>query len=406
MATINWGQSYTRPFSIHKLDVYFLNARLPLLRFFNHGIGNVFAVGSGREVTIYFDNQEFHRLGHSVLQRTLQDARRNKNHVYDMKQFAKRANSKLTKFNLIDFSKHSSKDLLQYFNTFASTVHASCPIIFAPITIENELFNHAKIIVQKGYQKKMFTLAWDTVVTPRFATPVTQLETDLHTILENYKPTAVGQNLRKIQRRYNWFNMRFIDSKPFSISQWEKQIDEIGHGNWKGKLAEFRRKQRQRQKRFGEILKPFSPPERRFLTLVNDYSALRHERDAVRGSSYYYGCFLYREIMRRYKITAHELGTFTMDDVRTLLRTGQPLPRQEVRRRRTEFIYSIMHGTRTVRTDYPQMREALQDQGLVKETSHTQKTIRGMTAFPGIVRGRARVISLNRLSESLHAVQR
>ncbi|MBI3115006.1 MAG: hypothetical protein HYZ09_00755 [Candidatus Kerfeldbacteria bacterium] len=401
MKRIRWGQSYTRKFSIHKLDLYLLGMEAGLRRYFPRGMSNLLAIGRGSEVKWHFDDDQWNDLDRMVLAATRRDAIKGTNHVHRMIVQAGRGVRSIRHFGHIDFLLLSDRRMLQAYESFLKAIEGSIPIIFAPLVIEGALFREGKRWLQHYYGGEALDRAWDGVVVSRRPIPVVQLETDVLRLASHPGRTAsLTRQCERLQQQYCWQNMRFVDSRPTTVADLVRRIRQISMVVALKRLAATRANQRAQKRAFTDALKPCSTVDRRFFTLLNDYSALRHERDTFRGAAYYFGHELYRELQRRFRLSPAALFTYTAHELRSLLTTGQYLSPAEVRRRQRQFVYELVHNQRSVLSDPHAIQRAQKRHHIVDQSKVVGDEVRGMPAYSG----RVHLIVIQKLVETLRTM--
>jgi len=399
---INWGQSYFRRFSIHKLDVYLLHMEKELKKIFPRGMSNLLGIGKKHEVRWYFDDAQFQELGEMVLKKTLKDAKTRNNHIIAMVNQAARGVKKVNDFNRVNFSKFGSVELRRAFIKFLKAVDDSIPIIYAPLPIDNQLFEYTKKLLSRSYAGRVLENNFDIIITPVEPIPIVQLDIDLLKILKKkQKGELLKNDLERIRKKYCWLSMRFVDNQPVTIEDFYKYLLDLKRKNWNKQLLDYKKEFELRRKRFNKAILLLKPEEKRFLKLVNQYSALRHQRDTYRGSVYYYGHSLYREIKRRFKISTRELFTYTVDETKKLIENGERLDRKEVESREKHFVYLLIRGKRRIFSQPKEIKEIIEDQLKEQKAINQKEEINGQVACSGRVRGRVRIIHLNVLYEDL-----
>ncbi len=402
---IRWGPSYLRRFTLHKFDLYLINVGQEMQRFFPGGLTNVLGVGKGPVVRWHFDEDQFERLGESVLRRTLRDAAAGRNHVRLMQDRAGQAVQRVASFDRLRFSTLDARQLLRCYQQFLLVVGRSLPIIYAPLVVESQLFAYAKRLVETKYPGQGFARRWDSIVTPVEPIPVVRRELDLRLLARRRRVTP--QRLARYHRWYCWFGMRFVDDVPTTLADCSRRLAAARRRPATRELRQHLEGLRRRRMYFRETLRPFSHTERRFLRIVNNYSALRQERDVYRGTAYYYGHFLYHEIRRRYRLPFSDLFSYTAAELATMLASGRRLPLAELRRRQRQFIYLMVGGRRRV-VSRPRLLAALlrTQLGQPAAVRPSDRQLSGLGAYPGVVRGRVRVLRLQHLAQDLRRFQR
>lgn len=401
---IRWGSGYLRRFTLHKFDLYVINVGREMQRFFPGGLTNVLGVGQGPVVRWHFDDDQFQRLGESVLRRTLRDAAAGGNHVRRMRDRAAQAVQHLASFERLRFSTLDARQLRRCYQQFLSAAGGTVSIIYAPLVIEGQLFGHAKRLVETNYRAGAFARRWASIVTPVEPIPVVRREYDWRVLASSRRVTP--QRLARYHRRYCWYGMRFVDDTPTTLADCSRLLAAARRPAPQA-LRRYRDGLQRRRAEFRQTLRPFSRVERRFLRLVNGYSALRQERDVYRGTAYYFGHFLYREIRRRYGLSWRSLLAYTTAELDGLIASGRRLPPTEVQRRRRRFVYLLTGRRRRVVSQSRLVAAVLKAQlGRSRTARPADGLLTGQGAYPGVVRGSVRVLRLHRLAQDLRRFRR
>ena len=405
---INWGQSYRRRFSIHKLDVYLLGMRKEIKRFFSVGLGNILCLGKRYDVKLYYDDNEWQKFGRAVLQKTIQDAKNGFNRVQQMINYSIKAIKKIDNFDKINFSAQTSNKLEKFLEDYLKATSASAAIINAPLVIENHLFKYAKQLLSRYYQNQDLEEKWKIVLTPIKPAPLVQLEIDLLKILtKKLSKKFLKNKLNLIRKKYIWLGMRFIDNKPLTINFFSKFLNNLRKKKWTSRLLEYEKEFQKRKREFNKVIKPLPRKDQRFFKLVNDYIILRQSRDIYRGKANYYGYFLYQEIKKRFKISLKDLLSYTIDELKLLIHNNKKVEKKEIERRKKHFLYLIINEKRIVISQLQKIKKVINYQLSDKyKKKKIKKEITGQPAYPGKVKGRVKIINLNTLYQDLNKFKR
>ncbi|MFA6304244.1 MAG: PEP-utilizing enzyme [Patescibacteria group bacterium] len=401
---IYWEQLYTRRFSIHKLDVFLSHIGKELKKNFSADLTNILIIGQGLEAKWYFDKNQFKRFGEKVLRKTINDARKDGNHIRAMVNRAKDALKSILSFKQIDFKSLSPAELLRHYHHFLQAADSAIPIIYAPLTLDNQLFVYLKKILDGVYQKDQSEAVFHFITQPIKRIPIIQLEIDLLKFLNKNQRSKFSHNsLERLRKKYLWYGMSFVDSRPAKIEDFIKLLKKYKKSQSQGKLALYLKESQKVRVKFHKIVSAFSQPDRRFLRLINQYCYLMQYRDVCRSLVFYYGHFLYQEISRRFGIIINDLMFYTIDEMAKLIGTGKRQDKPEIQRRKRRFIY-LMIDNRVKLISQPQKIKNIMtiiNRQSDKPSINKHHKLFGHSAYLGRVQGKVRIIRINRLYQDL-----
>ena len=390
----NWGYSYARGLTVHKLDLYFsrmsneIRRAFPALEF-----SRFCAVAKGKTVRVYYDTRQFEKFAETITTTTRYDAKQGTNHIKQLIGDYEKELEKGKSFFEKDFSACSSDELIHDFKTFYQVISRFLPILLGALVIELDLFVSAHEILAEHYKGDELSKAKDVVLTPRKPIPVIELELDA--LRNDVQPEI-------LLAKYRWLGMRFVDNRPPTVKTLKRHLENIRR-NAKQSYQNLKDDFVNREKKFNATIAVFSQEKQRFLTLVNDYSLLRHQRDTLRGTAFYYGAPLYREISKRYKVPMDDLFTYTCKEVLSLIKNNAQLSARERTQRGQHYIYLLEQEKVTIVSDKKRFETIKAEQ--FPEDSTAGTNVVGQTAYKGFAKGTVRLIRFDSLERDLNAFQ-
>ncbi len=389
-----WGYSYARGLTVHKLDLYFsrmsneIQRAFPALEF-----SRFCAVAKGKTVRVYYDTGQFEKFAQTVTAATRNDAKQGTSHIEQLIGDYAKELEKIESFFGKDFSACSSDELIHDLKTFYQVISRFLPILLGALVIELDLFDAAHEILAEHYKGDELSKAKDVVLTPRKPIPVVELELDA--LRNDVQPET-------LLAKYRWLGMRFVDNQPSTVKTLLHHMKNIRQ-DAKQSYQNLRDDFVTREKKFNATIAVFSQEKQRFLTLVNDYSLLRHQRDTLRGTAFYYGAPLYREINKRYKVPMDDLFTYTCSEVVSLIKNNARLSVKERTQRGQHYIYLLEQGKVTIVSDKKRFKAIKAEQ--FPEAPAATTDVVGQTAYKGFANGSVRLIRFDSLERDLKSFQ-
>lgn len=134
----------------------------------------------------------------------------------------------------------------------------------------------------------------------------------------------------------------------------------------------------------------FSPREKFICRVAQEFWYLKAYRADVRSRSNYFLDMILREIGRRYDIPWRLFRSADPEEVSRMLKTGKRLDTRELHRRSRELFWMCDHGKTRIWSGQVARKKFhnLVEQKIIGSAAR----ITGQSAYPGIVRGRVRVV--------------
>ncbi len=325
----------------------------------------------------------------------------------------------IKKFKDINFSECSVQELIKYldiyYQIYITTLHPMVWAIYGSDLIE--LFEKEFIKVVKKINKKQLVEMSALLLTPTRLTTVQKEEQELWELQNdfesNYKTNELKKFLKKkqnkfknLEKNYGWFHMEYI-GEPWTakdyIKHFEKRIIEGNKDDWKSSFSPKQRLKKtiKAQNDFfstypnSELLQKivFTMQE---LLIVLDFS----KADLIEGL--YYGRLLLSEIAKRTNAKNWvDIRYYLLYEIDELLLKGEKVNEALIKERKKWRLIVLRDGNIDIYSG-----EEAKIKGntlLVDEISKDQTELKGVLAYPGKVKGRAKVLTsykdLNKIEE-------
>lgn len=316
------------------------------------------------------------------------------------------------------FDKLLNKELAREFNKFISLVKKDIALGYAVIPIDDVLeeFIYQAILKRGEVIRNLSREVLVAKLTPpkgkafmiqeeedllKIAIAIKQNSVDYKIFIQN-KPREIISKLKKInskllnkikkhQESFAWMRLNSWKGTSFSVYFYIKRIQSILSDDPAKKLEEIQQKRRHTEK---EIILLFALIKDKGIAttidIIRDFiDAKMRNWDAVAISGFRVRP-MFNEISRRLNISLNDFYDFSPDEIIRALRDKKPLPKikikdREKRRILLKFrdkIYDFSgHGATTLRQQFA-----------LNTFQKRVKIIKGQVAFPGKVKGKARIV--------------
>lgn len=195
--------------------------------------------------------------------------------------------------------------------------------------------------------------------------------------------------LRGVYQRYCWLKMHLMDSSPFTFAEYKKRAQEtLRH---KKCLKHKFKEQAGLERAAARAIRSVKNKEfRDYLLFMQKLIFLKTYRIDVYTIVFYLVLGLRKEIIKRLGISREQFLRHTKDEVAAAL-LGSPVDPAELEQRK---IYGVVKVDNEIEFVKGQAVQNIKD--IIWGDIGAVKEIRGTIAYPGIVRGRARVILSSR----------
>ena len=188
-----------------------------------------------------------------------------------------------------------------------------------------------------------------------------------------------------IYEKYKWLKMYFIDERPFSFDEYLLRVKDVLNNKTETKIKI--EKSKNDAKKAKEIVESIGDMElKEYLYLMQELSFLKTYRIDAYTLSFNYVLSLRNEIISRCNILFNEFIDHTKVEIIAAL-NGEPLSKTEIVNRKEWCVVKVdgEYGFYKQKEAVKNVRDAItKDHGEVK-------SLKGTTAYPGVVRGKARV---------------
>ncbi len=387
-----WRDIAKRTDSLQKVDSYLNHIDAFLKKAIGVGMPDGLIPGSAGGIWWNFDAEGWQRAADAVLQLALKDAKQGTNHVVEWDQRARQGIRLLQGYDTQDWEALSRQEVLEHYDRWLEALDEVQFVIWVPVPAENALIPYAHDLV--GDED-----VWLRIVTSLAPSPEEQLRFDILNALK-----AGDADPKKLLAMHPWVGLRFVQDALFTVEDMEQRVAEVRAGDWRAELAAMEAKLAKDKTAFEKAIERFSKEEQQLLRIVNSYCTVRQTRDLQRCMLYYHGHFLFKEIARRNKMPVTHLLSYLVDEVRALLQERGKLPADEIKRRQESYLYMLTDGKVTLISD-PAEVDRIVKKELGDEDLSDVTEVQGNVAMKGRVRGRVKVISLDKQREDLAALR-
>lgn len=328
-----------------------------------------------------------------------------KDNVQDIKKFWK-----------ADHTKASSEELISrfdtYFNIYVTTIHPMVLAIYAS-DLQDIFESELKAAIRKEVSQEDFIGYMSLLLTPTRLTQVQKEEEKLFSILREYlgqtsnvekatfdafaaRPEIRGR-FNELEEKFGFFHMEYINEPkmaPEYVEQVWQRIQDEGVERLKAQPSPLERLEqiKHEQKEFldshnaSKFLRDLVFSMQEFL-IVLDYS----KADLVEGI--YYARPLLTELGKRVGLGDWISVRYLLpDELKKLLRAGETTDRSFITGRKKHF--ALLLENMTITPYFNDAATKIVDELLVKdEITDDMRDFKGLTAFPGKVRGIACIVT-------------
>lgn len=198
--------------------------------------------------------------------------------------------------------------------------------------------------------------------------------------------------LTKHARRFAWIPcINVIEPKPLNLSFFKRELAKIRRqGKAREELKKLSAYFKQIQRAYRKLRLKYPAGERILIDRAHILAFIRDERDEARRSAYYLATPLYEAIAEFLKMPAVHLICYTHREIRQALAKGTLLADKEIKQRKKAYALVLEDGKVAVKTGehYQKYLKLLSSPALVRD-----EDIVGLSASPGVVRGKVAVVS-------------
>ncbi len=195
--------------------------------------------------------------------------------------------------------------------------------------------------------------------------------------------------LSGIYQRYRWLKMHLIDSRPFVFGEYKKRVQEIL--NNKKELINKLKEQAALERGAAHAIHSIKNKEfRDYLLFMQELIYLKTYRIDVYTIVFYLVFGMRKEIIKRLSISPEQFLRHTKDEVVAAL-LGNSVDSSEIEQRKTYGVVKVDNEIEFIKG-----RAVKNIKDIIWGNIGDMKEIRGTIAYPGIARGKARVILTSR----------
>lgn len=377
----HWIKAIQRPHSVQRIANFFLN-------FFTTGLPDDPTVRMNSTIVIpgegkydyYFYEDEWMSFLDGVERVSLgMGAEKAKNTFADLDRDMRILGKEIFDKNVEELDNATLADWFRRYYTrlYGLSTFAFTPSAIDAVTAQKLQSRLAAIDVSKAEE-------WFSVIgTPTETNVMTEQRLDLLDIAVNKDESR----LAKHAERFFWLPVYTIGDATWSVEDFRKQLSELE--NPEAELEKMRREIEERRVRYAEVLAEINPDAdlRNMIEVIHLYTSLRDTRIDLTRIVFCLIAPFYQELARRMKLPLNCVLNLLNEEILTFFANGELPANAAERAQHTVYAHD---GRVEILTG--EAMKTLITKELASVLNVTTKELKGMVAYKGVVRGKARVI--------------
>ena len=385
MQQVNWKKYVTRSLSLYKTDIYMQNLVKAYKKHFDFDLNNIMVHGKGYECILYIGDEDLKGLGDVSKNYFLDCLNNNKDPFIFLDRLEKEF---LSATKDIGSKKISSRsELIKAYKEYINLFEDFMMIIWFPVMFEESFFPYVKEKLKKYTEENK---AWDVIAEP---IEPSIIQEEMISLLQ----VNSDEKLEQHKENFRWIGMRFIDNELKDIDYFKKRLKEIEDP--KKELERIKIDIEKKKKRFYGLLDYLDPSEedKKLFLYLNKVHQLRQTRDKSRRTAYGNIKPIFDQIVKFLKTDYKTLFDLTHQEILDLLEKNKTLGAPD-------FIHMHKHGELEIlRGD---VTHKLKEEGIISSEVEKVDEFKGTIACKGKVRGKVKVINLNRWEKDVAEVEK
>ncbi len=398
-----WFKTIERPGSPLRVSL-FVKGLEKLFQRYTHKSVCLMFLGKEGMISWYFERSQYYELGQKIKKEFSSLAR-----LEIFAQLVKDISEKLVKtsrkIRSLELAKLSNKELLAILENFHKAFEPSPLILWGFLFLEQEPVDIlrtelGKIFKEKKKVGKFFEIL-NTKIKPVAAEAEEEELLRIKVLWEKGEKTKTLKLLTEHTRKFAWLPLYAFTLNPWRKEDFLKKLKELPKDAEKA-LKERQTKEKQKHQKIEKALKEIKDKKvTRAANLLQEFLWLRTYRtDALRKAFYNFLSFL-DEIAKRFDLENREkVVLLSIDELKGLLNGKLISKKKELLRKQKAFVLLKRRKTYKIIRDEQEINKIIQKELFSKSRKNT---IKGMTAFPGIAKGK--VVIIHKVDE-LNKVQK